>query len=69
MTEKTNGQEQQLYDELFELEFDVMYDLDSLIHAEWDSPTLQIRLKKQVKAYFEIQSALDDFQKKNEVKK
>ena len=46
-----------------------MYDIDSLIHAEWDSPTLKNRLEKRVKSYFQIQNALDEFQKKKEGKK
>lgn len=60
MTEK---QEDQLYDELGDLEMEILPKLNTLINAEWDSNTLKTQIESLMKQYntvmYELGEILD----------
>ncbi len=54
-----NKQEEALYNEKFDIEWDIFTKLDALIEAEWDSNTLKQRIVALLKQLHDIHHELD----------
>ncbi|MBL7015088.1 MAG: hypothetical protein ISR79_01850 [Nitrosopumilus sp.] len=57
-------QESELLDEMFDIEHKILESLSTLVDAEWDSPTLKLRIEKLLKEQLEISKALSDYDDK-----
>jgi len=59
-----NKQEEQLYDELTDNQWELFNAVDSLINAKWDSPTLKKEIKEYMDKHWKIYDELDILEKK-----
>lgn len=57
-------QEKQLYDEMFDTEWELIKAVDILASAEWDSPTMKIKIQKLLKQYWKLSNEIDRYDEK-----
>lgn len=52
-------QENNIGNELFDVQWDVIHNLDVLISAEWDAPQVKIKLARLLKQHYTLCDELD----------
>ena len=62
-------QEDKLYDELQDIRFDMMEDVNNLINAKWDSPTLKENIKNYLVNTWRVHKKIDALNESKEKKK
>ena len=53
-----NEREDQLYDEKFDIEYELFFKLRTLINASWDSNTLKIKIKELLEQWEKVEDEL-----------
>ena len=66
MTDNKNKLESNLYDDLIDVQYDIVWKLHLLIESDWDSKTLKEKLHQLVKQNYNL---LDEIDLIEEVKK
>jgi hypothetical protein len=59
------SQTDQLYDELCENQWELVFKVDALIQAEWDSPTLKKQISEIVKHHWRINDEITSVEDKS----